>query len=75
MYLMKARIVEVNIGYIENKSKPWEGLGQMSKEVSRAIISKALGVQKMNYLQLKISLQLKQFNAKCNTIKENLSDY
>ncbi len=41
MYLMKARIKEVNIGYIENKSKPWEGLGKMSKEVSRAIISKA----------------------------------
>lgn len=41
MYLMKARIKEVNIGYIENKSKPWEALGKMSKEVSRAIISKA----------------------------------
>lgn len=41
MYLMKARIKEINIGYIENKSKPWEALGKMSKEVSRAIISKA----------------------------------
>jgi phosphoserine phosphatase SerB len=41
MYLMKARVKEVNIGYIENKSKPWEALGKMSKEVSRAIISKA----------------------------------
>jgi glycosyltransferase involved in cell wall biosynthesis len=28
MYLMKARVAEVNIGYIENKSKPWEGPGQ-----------------------------------------------
>jgi hypothetical protein len=28
MYLMKARVTEVNIGYIENKSKPWEALGQ-----------------------------------------------
>src|SRR6186713_981189 len=43
MYLMKARVKEVNIGYIENKSKPWEALGKMSKEVSRAIISKAQG--------------------------------
>ena len=34
---------EVNIGYIENKSKPWEALGKMSKEVSRAIIRKAHG--------------------------------
>lgn len=41
MYLMKARVQEVNIGYIENKSKPWQALGKMSKEVSRAIISKA----------------------------------
>jgi len=41
MYLMKARVTEVNIGYIENKSKPWEALGKMSREVSRAIISKA----------------------------------
>lgn len=43
MYLMKARVKEVNIGYIENKSKPWEALGKMSREVSRAIISKAQG--------------------------------
>lgn len=41
MYLMKARITEVNIGYIENKSKPWQALGKMSHEVSKAIISKA----------------------------------
>ncbi|WEK35863.1 MAG: HAD-IB family phosphatase [Candidatus Pseudobacter hemicellulosilyticus] len=41
MYLMKARVREVNIGYIENKSKPWQALGKMSKEVSRAIISRA----------------------------------
>jgi glucosyl-3-phosphoglycerate synthase len=40
MYLMKARLIEVNIGYIENKSKPWESLGKMSGEVSRAIIRK-----------------------------------
>ena len=41
MYLMKARVIEVDIGYIENKSKPWESLGKMSKEVSRTIIRKA----------------------------------
>jgi glucosyl-3-phosphoglycerate synthase len=44
MYLMKARVTEINIGYIENKSKPWESLGKMSKEVSRAIIRKAQGL-------------------------------
>lgn len=41
MYLMDARIKEVNIGYIENKSKPWQMLGTMSGEVARAIISRA----------------------------------
>lgn len=41
MYLMKARIQEVNIGYIENKSKSWEGLGTMSSQVAKAIIAKA----------------------------------
>lgn len=41
MYLMQARVKEVNIGYIENKSKPWQLLGKMSGEVSRAIIRKA----------------------------------
>ncbi len=41
MYLMKARMAAVSIGYIENKSKPWDQLGIMSHEVSRAIISRA----------------------------------
>ena len=42
MYLMKANIKEVDIGgHIENKSKTWEALGPMSREVSKAIISKA----------------------------------
>ncbi len=41
MYLMNVRIKEVNIGYLENKSKPWQALGKMSKEVASAIISKA----------------------------------
>lgn len=41
MFLMQARVQEVNIGYIENKSKPWQQLGKMSSEVSKAIIQKA----------------------------------
>lgn len=41
MFLMQARVKEVSIGYIENKSKPWQELGKMSGEVSRAIIRKA----------------------------------
>ena len=51
MFLMKARITEVNIGYLDNKSKPWHALGRMSKEVARAIITKAL-VQKKETVTL-----------------------
>lgn len=42
MFLMRARIKEVAIGHIENKSKPWHALGKMSREVTRAIIMKAM---------------------------------
>lgn len=48
MHLLNARIKEVNIGYIENKSKPWQALARMSKEVSQAIISKAFQQNKPN---------------------------
>lgn len=41
MFLMQARVKEVNIGYIENKSKPWHMLGKMSSEVARVIIKRA----------------------------------
>ncbi|HKK43561.1 MAG TPA: HAD-IB family phosphatase [Bacteroidales bacterium] len=40
MYAIEARIVEVNIGYIENRMQPWEGLAKMSREVSRAILGR-----------------------------------
>jgi len=46
MYLMKVRMVDVEIGYIENKSKPWRELGKMSKEVAQAIISKGTSSKK-----------------------------
>jgi phosphoserine phosphatase/GTP:adenosylcobinamide-phosphate guanylyltransferase len=41
MHLMRARMKEVHIGHIDNKSKPWEALGKMSREVSRTIIRKS----------------------------------
>ncbi len=41
MFYLRARIKEVNIGYIENKSKPWQALSRMSTEVSRVIVEKA----------------------------------
>ncbi len=37
MHLMHVRMKEVEIGYIENKSKPWHALGKMSKEVVQTI--------------------------------------
>lgn len=41
MHHQNARIAEINIGYIENDSKPLQALGKMSKEVASAIIKKA----------------------------------
>ncbi|TDO27968.1 HAD-IB family phosphatase [Sediminibacterium goheungense] len=41
MHNQGARITEINIGYIENDSKPLHELGKMSKEVASAIIKKA----------------------------------
>jgi glucosyl-3-phosphoglycerate synthase len=41
MHLLKARIKEVRIGHIVNKSKPWHELPKMSTEVAGAIIRKA----------------------------------
>jgi phosphoserine phosphatase SerB len=38
---MNVKMKDVEIGYIENKSKPWQALGKMSKEVAQAIIMKA----------------------------------
>jgi len=41
MYNLGARIREVDIGRISNKSKPWQALGRMSREVSKAILKRA----------------------------------
>ena len=41
MHFLRARIDEVNIGYIQNKSKPWNCLVKMSREVAGAILQKA----------------------------------
>ncbi len=49
MHLLKLRIRDIEIGYIENKSKPWQELGKMSKEVAQAIISKGATTKKPPY--------------------------
>jgi glucosyl-3-phosphoglycerate synthase len=41
MYNNDARIKEVHVGTINNKSQPWQALGKMSREVSRAILKRA----------------------------------
>jgi phosphoserine phosphatase len=75
MYLMKARVQEVNIGYIENKSKPWEALGKMSKEVSRAIINKAQRQQAGELSEEEI-YSLETINREMNKVlKEELSGF
>jgi len=47
--LMNVKIKEVEIGYIENKSKPLQALGKMSKEVAQTIIMKAAMSKNPNY--------------------------
>lgn len=75
MYLMKARVQEVNIGYIENKSKPWEALGKMSREVSSAIIARAQG-QEQNKLSSESANSLEIIQSEMNKVlRENLSTY
>ncbi|HTD95236.1 MAG TPA: glycosyltransferase [Chitinophagaceae bacterium] len=75
MYLMKARVEEVNIGYIENKSKAWEALGKMSREVSRAILSKAQR-QTSNELSHENVNSLETIQREMNNVlRENLSSY
>lgn len=75
MYMMKARVKEVNIGYIENKSKPWEALGKMSKEVSRAILRKAQGPA-ANPLTEEEVYSLQNINSEMNKVlKEELSGF
>ena len=73
MYLMKARITEVNIGYIENKSKPWQALGKMSREVSRAIISKAQQQSPGDAMEEAVE-SIEEINRQMHdSLKENLS--
>jgi phosphoserine phosphatase SerB len=48
MHTQNARIQEINIGYIENDSKPLHELGKMSREVASAIIRKAFALNKGN---------------------------
>lgn len=75
MYLMQARVEEINIGYIENKSKPWEALGKMSGEVSRAILSKAR-LQPNSELSEESVNSLEAINREMNkALRENLSVY
>jgi len=75
MYLMKARIKEVNIGYIENKSKPWEALGKMSKEVAKAIIAKAQQQSPEDVTEEKVK-SIEEINRQMNyALQENLSGF
>lgn len=42
VYQTGARIKEINIGEINNKMKPWQELGKMSREVAQTILTKAV---------------------------------
>lgn len=49
MYLQNYQLKEVEIGYIENRSRPWQALSKMSKDVAQAIIVKAANSKNPNY--------------------------
>lgn len=53
MYTIGARIKEVNIGHIENRMQTWEQLGNMSREVSHAILKRAkvMGAKNLENLE------------------------
>jgi phosphoserine phosphatase len=72
---MRARVEEVNIGYIENKSKPWESLGKMSREVSRAILSRAQRQHNNELTEESVNSIVAIQREMTNVIHENLSDY
>ena len=75
MYLMKAKVQEVNIGYIENKSKPWEALAKMSKEVSRAILNRARG-SAIGLVSEEDLNSIEKINREMNKVlRENVSGY
>src|SRR3954447_23882747 len=75
MYLMKARIKEVDIGYIENKSKPWESLGKMSKEVAKAIITKGMQQLPDEVTEEEVR-SIEEINRQMNyALQENLSGF
>lgn len=54
MYYLGARIKEVSLGTIRHKMKSWRELGQMSREVSRAILKRALKGSHVNLHALEL---------------------
>jgi HAD superfamily phosphoserine phosphatase-like hydrolase len=48
MYQLKARIAEVNLGYIENRMQSIEALSKMSVDVTRAILKRAESLKHSN---------------------------
>jgi glucosyl-3-phosphoglycerate synthase len=63
MYVMGARIKQVEIGLIQNKSKPWRELTKMSREVTSAILKRA---------KLSSSANLESFES-MNLIRDQMS--
>lgn len=72
MHLMKARIQDVEIGYIENKSKPWQELGKMSKEVAQSIISKGTSGKKPPKLEEDSGMQKEILSQMGFALKDHL---
>jgi glucosyl-3-phosphoglycerate synthase len=61
MHLLGAKIVEVDIGVLEHKMKPWHQLTKMSKEVSRAILSRAHKLSRTSLDNLETILVIRDY--------------
>lgn len=51
VYKMKAKIKQVNIGHIKNDSQDWKNLIGMSKQVSGAILRRAINYRRINRIE------------------------
>jgi phosphoserine phosphatase SerB len=71
-YIQKARIIEVNIGSLENRMQSLEQLGKMSREVAKAILKRVKNLPEANlenYEHIQVVREQMEF-----AIKESLSD-
>lgn len=60
MYNLGARIMEVNIGFIENRLQELKQLGRMSREVAKTIMKKTAGWVHLGHSEVKTNLSKRE---------------